>query len=126
MTYSQVQFAIDDPARADSIVESLLARRMVACGKRLGPVSSRYWWKGTIETAEEWLVVLETRSELAALVIEAVVAEHPYEVPEVVATEMSHGTPAYLLWIDEVTGEPDRGEGGRGLPGSGAGAGAGA
>jgi periplasmic divalent cation tolerance protein len=110
VAYVQVQFAIDDPARADSIVESLLARRLVACGKRQGPVSSRYWWKGTIEAAEEWLVVLETRTELATEVIDAVVAEHPYEVPEVVATEMSHGAPAYLQWIDDVTRVPVGGE----------------
>jgi periplasmic divalent cation tolerance protein len=101
--YVQVQFAIDDPTGADSIVASLLARRLVACGKRLGPVSSRYWWKGTIETAEEWIVILETRTELATAVIEAVVAEHPYEVPQVVATAMTDGTPAYLQWIDDVT-----------------------
>ena len=83
---------------------------LVACAKHLGPVSSRYWWKGTIETAEEWLIVLETRSELAEPVIEAVVAGHPYEVPQVVAIEISHGTPAYLLWIDEVTRAPDGGD----------------
>src|SRR5271169_1759139 len=81
----QVQFAIDDRERADAIVESLLTRRLVACGQRLGPVSSRYWWNGSLEESAEWLVLLKTRSELASQVIESIVADHPYEVPEVVA-----------------------------------------
>ncbi len=101
-----MQFAIDDPARADAIVESLHVRRLVACGQRTGPVSSRYWWRDSIEDAEEWLVWLKTRSELTARVIEAVVADHPYETPEVVATAITEGTPGYLAWIDDVTTDP--------------------
>ncbi len=103
MGHVQVQFAIDDPQRADAIVESLLTRRLVACGQRLGPVSSRFWWEGSRRQAEEWLVILKTRSELATRVIEAVVADHPYEVPEVVAVAIDQGAPAYLQWIDAVT-----------------------
>ena len=101
----QVQFAIDDPERADAIVESLLVRRLVACGQRLGPVSSRYWWAGSLEQADEWLVLLKTRSELASQVIDAVVAHHPYETPEVVAVAVEGGAPGYLEWIDAVTAD---------------------
>jgi hypothetical protein len=36
MTHVQIQFAIDDPQRADDIVEALLAARLVACGQRTG------------------------------------------------------------------------------------------
>lgn len=99
----QVQFAIDDPERADAIVESLLARRLVACGQRLGPVTSRYWWNGSLEQAAEWLVLLKTRSELTSRVIESIVADHPYEVPEVVAVDIDQGSAGYLDWIVAVT-----------------------
>ena len=66
----QIQFAIDDMARADMIVESLLNRRLVACGQRTGPMISRYRWKGTLERSEEWLVLLKTRADLAERVVE--------------------------------------------------------
>ena len=49
--------------RADAIVGSLLARHLVACGQRTGPVTSRYWWNGSLEQAEEWLVLLKTRRD---------------------------------------------------------------
>jgi periplasmic divalent cation tolerance protein len=103
MTHVQIQFAIDDPQRADDIVEALLAARLVACGQRTGPVRSRYRWQGGLEGAEEWLVLLKTRADLSVRVIEEVVAAHPYDTPEVVATELVAGAAGYLAWIDEVT-----------------------
>lgn len=103
MGHVQIQFTIDDPERADAIVGSLLARRLVACGQRTGPVSSRYWWNGSLEQAEEWLVLLKTRSDLTSSVIAAVVADHPYDTPEVVALAIGAGAPGYLEWINDTT-----------------------
>jgi periplasmic divalent cation tolerance protein len=99
----QIQFTIDDPDRADEIVGSLLAQRLVACGQRTGPVVSRYWWKDSLERAEEWLILLKTRAELTDRVTEAIVEAHPYETPEVIAVAITQGSPGYLDWIGEVT-----------------------
>ncbi len=103
MGHVQVQFALDDPERADAIVEELLAGRLVACGQRLGPVVSRYRWRGATERAEEWLVLVKTRAELADRVVSAVVAAHPYETPEVLVLGVAGGAPGYLAWIDAET-----------------------
>jgi periplasmic divalent cation tolerance protein len=109
MSYVQVQFAIDDPEIADAIVESLLSRHLVACGQRSAPMISRYWWMGRLERAEEWLVLLKTRADLASPVIDAIVAAHPYETPEVIAVTIADGAHHYLQWIDEVTAAAPRG-----------------
>ena len=103
MKYVQIQFAIDDPERADAIIESLLTDQLVACGQRMGPMVSRYWWKGSLEKAEEWLVLLKSRSELTSRAIDAIVRLHPYETPEIVALEIVRGSHDYLEWINDVT-----------------------
>ena len=108
MNYVQVQFAIDDAGAADSIIESLLAGHLVACGQRTGPMTSRYWWNGRLEGAEEWLVLLKTRTDLASRVIDEVVQAHPYETPEVVAVTITDGARPYLDWIDGVTAVASR------------------
>jgi uncharacterized protein involved in tolerance to divalent cations len=41
-------------------------------------------------------------------VVDAVVARHPYETPEVVVLDIPAGAPDYLEWIDEVTGSGPR------------------
>ncbi len=106
MSHVQVQFAIDDPDRADGIVEQLLVGRLAACGQRVGPVVSRYWWDGALERAEEWLVLVKTRADLAGAVTDAIVEAHPYDTPEVVVLPMGPGSPDYLRWIDRVTASP--------------------
>jgi periplasmic divalent cation tolerance protein len=103
LTCVQIQFTVDDPGRADAMVDDLLTRRLVACGQRMGPMLSRYWWKGTLHRAEEWMVVLKTRAELVDRVFEAVRAAHPYETPELVSFDIDGGAPDYLSWIGEVT-----------------------
>jgi periplasmic divalent cation tolerance protein len=105
-TYVEIRFAVADETRADEITRVLLAERLVACGQRIGPIVSRYWWSGTLERNAEWLVLTKTRSELADRVIETIVAHHPYETPEVVALPVVSGLTQYLDWIDTVTIEP--------------------
>jgi periplasmic divalent cation tolerance protein len=106
LEHVQIQFVIDDPERADAIIGSLLARHLVACAQRTGPVTSRYWWHSSLEQSEEWLVLLKTRSGLTASVIDAVVADHPYENPEAIALPVTEGAPGYLEWIDATTAHP--------------------
>lgn len=108
MSYVQVQFAIDDAGAADSIIESLLSGHLVACGQRTAPMTSRYWWNGRLEQAEEWLVLLKTRADLASRVIDEIVRAHPYQTPEVVAVAITDGARPYLEWIDQVTGVASR------------------
>ncbi len=95
----QVQFAIDDAEKADEIVALLLERHLVACGQRIGPMVSRYWWEGALEQAEEWLVLLKTRAELTARVTDAIVAAHPYQTPEVITLAIVEGSESYRAWI---------------------------
>jgi periplasmic divalent cation tolerance protein len=101
--FVQIQFTIADGAVADVIVEDLLHRHLIACGQRLGPMVSRYWWKGAVARAEEWLVMVKTRSDLAAEVIGAITDQHPYETPEVVSFPFGQGAPDYLTWIHDST-----------------------
>jgi periplasmic divalent cation tolerance protein len=68
-------------------------------------VRSIYRWKGAVERDEERLLVVKTRTERFEALREAIVALHPYEVPEVVAMPIEAGSAAYLRWLDESVGE---------------------
>ena len=101
----QVQFTIDDEAARDAIVDELLRLRLVACAQTLGPLTSRYWWGGVMSEAREWLVVCKTVAPSADVVVEAIRARHPYDVPEIVVTEITGGLAAYLDWVAAETRE---------------------
>ncbi|RPI67500.1 MAG: divalent-cation tolerance protein CutA, partial [Ignavibacteriae bacterium] len=48
-------------------------------------------------------VILKTTTENVTKLIARVTELHPYEVPEIIAIEISAGLPAYLAWIDFST-----------------------
>lgn len=88
-----------DRAVAERIARALVEERLAACVNLLPGITSVYRWQGSVETGGEVLLLAKTvPARLQALT--ARVAElHPYEVPEVIALEVSGGLPAYLQWI---------------------------
>jgi periplasmic divalent cation tolerance protein len=88
----------------EEIGRHLLTERLIACIQVVGPIRSLYWWKGTIEEADEWLGIMKSRKSLYTQVEAAIRSLHPYEVPEIVAIELSGVLPAYGNWVLSETG----------------------
>ena len=107
MRHVQVATTAGTREEADRIAAALLEARLAACVQIVGPVSSRYWWQGSLESAEEWLCLAKTTAERAPAAVAAIAGAHSYETPEVTVTPIVDGSPAYLAWIDrEVEGGP--------------------
>jgi len=92
-----------DHASALALARSLVEGRLAACVSVGAPVDSLYHWRGKIETAREVPVAIKTRAGRYAAVEAAIVARHPYELPEVLAVPMVHGLERYLDWIAAET-----------------------
>ena len=101
--YLQVTTSTDSRAEAERLGRAMVQRRLAACAQIAGPISSTYWWKGAMETAEEWVAVMKTTDRLSAQLIAAIKAEHSYETPDIVAISIVDGLPDYLNWIAEET-----------------------
>jgi periplasmic divalent cation tolerance protein len=87
---------------ARKISRALIERRLAACVSEVGaPVASTYRWKGEIEVAKEFLLLIKTSQKRFAAVREAVQKLHSYEVPEIIALPIMAGSRAYLDWIAE-------------------------
>jgi periplasmic divalent cation tolerance protein len=92
---------LPDEAVARSLAQELIKNQMAACINILPRMTSIYSWKGKIEEGQEHLLMIKTRAERYAAIEQAIRAQHPYELPEIIATPISHGLPEYLNWIDE-------------------------
>jgi periplasmic divalent cation tolerance protein len=101
--YLQVTTTTDSRAEAERLGRVMVERRLAACAQIVGPISSTYWWKGSMETAEEWMAVMKTTEEQSAQLIAAIKAEHSYETPDIVAVSIVDGLPDYLNWISQET-----------------------
>jgi len=98
----QVLTTAGSKEEAERIARSLLEKRLAGCVQVAGPISSAYWWKGAIETAEEWLCLIKTRRALFAEVEEAIKTAHSYETPEIVALPIVAGSRPYLDWLADT------------------------
>lgn len=87
-----------------ALARRLVEERLVACGNVLPGMRSVYRWQGEVQEADEAVLVLKTRAELAEQVTQRVVALHGYDCPCVAVLPVAGGNPAYLDWIAEETG----------------------
>lgn len=86
--------------QATRIAEELVERRHSCCVNILPVYRSVYRWQGKVcEDSEFMLVVKSVDSEYDA--IEAAIKElHDYELPEILAFNVSRGEAGFLAWIN--------------------------
>ena len=90
---------------AERLARAVVEKKLAACvNVAAAPVKSVYRWKGKIETAEEFpLMMKTTRSKFPALEKE-IRRLHSYETPEIIAVPVVAGSAAYLRWIAASVG----------------------
>ena len=88
---------------AHKIAHILVKRRLAACVNILPQVQSIYRWKGELESAQEWLLLIKTRADKFPAVCDAIRELHSYEVPECIVVEIEDGSPRYLQWLEKAT-----------------------
>jgi periplasmic divalent cation tolerance protein len=104
--YIQIYTTTENKDDAGIIAETVVKKRLAACAQVVGPITSTYWWKGTIEEAEEWLCIMKSRKDLFDRLEEAILDVHSYDVPEIVAVPIVIGSQSYLQWLNkEVSNE---------------------
>ena len=94
--YLQIVTTTASEAEAAAIGRSLVERRLAACVQVVGPITSTYWWQGTIETGQEWQCWIKSRRDLYEQVEQAIRQLHSYEVPEILAIPVVAGAVGYL------------------------------
>jgi periplasmic divalent cation tolerance protein len=100
--------ACPDAATAGRIADTLVGERLAACVSMVPGLRSVYRWQAAIEHADEVLLLIKTGSGRLPALTARIGELHPYELPEVVAVEVSGGLPAYLDWIAAQVREENR------------------
>ena len=92
-------------AEAERIGTALVERRLAACANILPGMRSVYRWAGTIETAEEAVLIAKTTADRAEPLIAAVTALHPYDEPCIALLPIAAGARGFLDWIAAETAD---------------------
>lgn len=88
---------------AEQIAQTLVTEKLAACVNISSPVTSIYRWQGQVECAEEIGLVIKTSCKGYVACETKLRMLHPYELPEIIAINVSEGLPAYLQWVVAAT-----------------------
>ena len=94
-------------AEGRRIARRVVSKRLAACVNIvLSPVESFYTWKGKLEKAREYLLVMKTTAKVLAELEKEVKRLHSYDVPEFIALPITEGSAEYLSWLDDCLTKP--------------------
>ena len=100
--YISLTTTVDSRQRAQALARRIVNSRLAACVQTM-PIRSVYHWKGSVETAEEFLLIVKTRATLTQVLVNLIRSVHAYELPEIVVTPITGGLKEYLDWIGAET-----------------------
>lgn len=85
---------------ARRIAKAVVEQKLAACVNILDArVHSIYRWKGRVESAKEFLLVMKTSRRRFAVLRKKIEQLHSYDVPEIIALPIVSGARGYLRWI---------------------------
>ena len=99
--YMQVTTTVSNKEEAEKISRTVVEKRLSGCVQIIGPITSTYWWKQKIETAEEWLCIMKSRVDLYRELEYVIKNVHSYDVPEILVTKIAKGSKNYLNWLEK-------------------------
>ena len=88
----------DDAAR---LADALLTAHLAAC-VQCETIESRYWWQGELCCDDEVRLVIKTARHLYAAVEALLLAQHPYNCPQIVCVNVDAVGTAYRDWAAGV------------------------
>ena len=82
-----------------ALARQLVEQRLAACVNIVPRIESVYRWQGRIETESEQLLLIKTSRERLDALRDALLARHPYEVPEFMVIQPDEIAEPYRAWL---------------------------
>jgi periplasmic divalent cation tolerance protein len=88
-----------DEGVGQRIAEALVTEKLATCVNRIANVRSSYIWDGRLQDDGEILLIIKSTAERLPAMRARLIDLHPYDLPELVVTNVIGGNEPYLDWI---------------------------
>jgi periplasmic divalent cation tolerance protein len=101
--FSVVLTTAGSETQARELAEALVGSRLAACVNIVGPICSVFRWEGEIQSEEERLLVIKSRTALFPKIEKTILEVHSYDCPEIIQLPIHAGFKGYLGWLGAET-----------------------
>ncbi len=98
MSTIAIMTTTDSLDEARSIAAALVERRLVACAQ-ISSIQSYYTWEGAVQNDDEFRLLVKTTDERYPDVEAAILELHSYDLPAIVALDITQAYGPYAEWI---------------------------
>lgn len=84
---------------ATRLAQEIVQTRLAACVNILPQAKSVYMWQGKQCMDSEYVVFMKTTESRYQKLQSFIQSQHPYELPEIIATPITQGLDDYLDWM---------------------------
>ena len=95
----EVTTTLETAEQAQSLARQLVEMRLAACVQISGPIRSLYYWEEELCDSAEYRCTIKSEERLIAALEQTIKKLHPYDVPEILVTKVSHCSEEYRLWV---------------------------
>lgn len=92
-----------DKKFATKLARNLVTKKLAACVNIVAGVIAIYSWQDNIEQTKECMLIIKTTKAKYEALAKAILKQHPYELPEIIAIPITQGLPAYIKWLYTAT-----------------------
>ena len=92
--------------QAEALARGMVKAELAACVNIVPTLKSIYRWQGQVHTDDESLLLIKTQRACFEALRTWVLDQHSYELPEIIAVEISHAHEPYLEWMIHSTSVP--------------------
>ena len=96
-----IYITVPNVAEAQSLAQTLVSEKLVACVNIVSGIQSVYAWEGSVHTDAELLLICKSRTERFETLKSRVQSLHSYDVPEIISMPIINGSEPYLNWVRE-------------------------
>ena len=104
-----VYTTVGDEAGAKRLAQIVIQAKLAACAQ-ISTIESLYLWAGDMQQTPEWRIAFKTTEACYDALTAVLKADHPYELPQIIAVPVCAAHPEYALWVDSKSIPPGRTE----------------
>jgi periplasmic divalent cation tolerance protein len=88
-------------------ISNLVVRKRLAACVNIVPIRSIYEWQGALEDQKEQLLLIKTIKDRFEEMRDMIKSVHSYDIPEIIAFDISAASPDYAYWIINYISKKD-------------------